>query len=266
MLWRSRVALAASIFAVIGAVWLVKLSPSYRECDANRKQDPAYHESANSQGERARRFVICEGAFFDANKEAITALATIAIAGFTLTLWLATTEQGRLTRESIDLGNREFAATHRPRIRVAYIKLFPLQPGHPASAELWAINIGDGHAQIIEIGADIFVRRIDTAGIAIFSATPTPYPGIPLIAPGEQVNLNIRGGTPRRVEEINGILGSPNINEPPWLQLCAVGTIHYLDANRTRRLTSFFRIYNPDRLRFMHAPDDDEYAEWEYEA
>jgi hypothetical protein len=128
MLKRPHVVIAGFIFAAIGALWLAKLSPSYRECDGNRKRDPAFHASANSQAERARRLVICEGAFFDANKEAITALATIAIAGFTLTRWLATTEQGRLTSESIDLGNREFAATHRPRIRVAYIKLFPLQP------------------------------------------------------------------------------------------------------------------------------------------
>jgi hypothetical protein len=120
--------------------------------------------------------------------------------------------------------------------------------------------------QITEIGADIFVRRIDMAGAANFSATPVPYPGIPLIAPGQEANINIRGGMPRRTEEIDGIHGHPNVNEPPWLQLCAVSTIHYLDANHTHRLTSFFRIYNPNRLRFMHAPDDDEYAEWEYEA
>jgi hypothetical protein len=128
------------------------------------------------------------------------------------------------------------------------------------------LTLATAMLQITEIGADIFVRRIDMAGAANFSATPVPYPGIPLIAPGQEANINIRGGMPRRTEEIDGIHGHPNVNEPPWLQLCAVSTIHYLDANHTHRLTSFFRIYNPNRLRFMHAPDDDEYAEWEYEA
>lgn len=68
-----------------------------------------------------------------------------------------------------------------------------------------------------------------------------------------------------RQEIINGIRGSPKIEERAWLDLCVVGTLHYLDANRTRRLTSFFRLYSPCRLRFMRAPDEDEYAEWEYE-
>ena len=65
-------------------------------------------------------FFVCEGAFIDENNGTLTALATIAIAAFTLTLWRATTEQGRLTRDAIELGTKEFVATHRPKLRLRY--------------------------------------------------------------------------------------------------------------------------------------------------
>jgi hypothetical protein len=269
---RALLAWACFTLALAAFAWIGTLSPSYQKCATQ-------HESRNGQnkksdlhdpvtkGSRVPLFLLCEGAFIDENNGTLTALATIAIAAFTLTLWRATTEQGRLTKESIDLGNREFAATHRPRIRVAYIKINQLEAGQHPAGEIWAINIGDGDAEITELGVDIFWRRIDMAGTGMFRATPGLSPFGPLmIAPGQQVNIGIKGGQTLRQEIINGIRGSPNIEERPWLHLCVVGTIHYLDANRTHRLTSFFRIYNPDRLRFMRAPDDDEYAEWEYEA
>src|SRR5947207_8215761 len=71
------------VVGVLGALWLAKLSPSYKQCDAHEKQYAATEKARNSQEERARRFVICEGAFVDANREAITAAATVAIAAFT---------------------------------------------------------------------------------------------------------------------------------------------------------------------------------------
>ena len=68
---------------------------------------------------------------------------------------------------------------------------------------------------------------------------------------------------------IDGIHGGQAGEVEIWqrtIELCAVGTIHYLDQNGTRRITSFFRIYDANRMRFMRAPEDDEYAEWDYEA
>jgi hypothetical protein len=46
----------------------------------------------------------------------VTAVSTLAIAWFTSTLWQATTQQAKLPREAIELGNKEFIATHRPRL------------------------------------------------------------------------------------------------------------------------------------------------------
>src|SRR6185312_6761405 len=96
-LLRSALAIALIVCAIGAALWAAKLSHSYQECDASYKHGYAYPENANSQQERARRFIVCEGAFFDANKEAITAGATIAIAVFTLVLWLATGRQAEIS-------------------------------------------------------------------------------------------------------------------------------------------------------------------------
>jgi hypothetical protein len=47
----------------------------------------------------------------------LTAIATIAIAAFTLTLWRATTKQAELTREAVALGRTRFVL-RRPLIAV----------------------------------------------------------------------------------------------------------------------------------------------------
>src|SRR5208282_16065 len=55
------------------------------------------------------------------NSNTFTAGATAVIALFTIVLVLVTNRQARLTRESIELANKEFNTTHRPRIRVRAI-------------------------------------------------------------------------------------------------------------------------------------------------
>ena len=105
--------------ASVGGLWLAKISPSYQDCDAYYKQGSAYEESPNSQKERVRRFVRCEGKFFDANKEAIAAGATTVIAWFTLALWLATRRQAQLTRIAVEAAKT--SADALPNIERAYL-------------------------------------------------------------------------------------------------------------------------------------------------
>jgi hypothetical protein len=178
--------------------------------------------------------------------------------------------QADITEKQHGLARHQFFVLHRPRIRIAYIKIGPLQAGLHPTAEIWAINVGDSDAQIVEMGADIFPRRIGVAGLAIIGAAATPYPDVSRVPPGQQATLQVRGGLPLTQQTIDGIHGKPvpgvAIGVVRTTELCAVGTLHYLDNNGTRRFTSFFRIYNPARLRFMRARKNDEYAEWDYEA
>jgi len=50
----------------------------------------------------------CSGEFVEANSAAITALAAILVAAFTVTLWIATGRQASLTRQAVMAGKRAF--------------------------------------------------------------------------------------------------------------------------------------------------------------
>jgi hypothetical protein len=78
-------------------------APSFIEC-LNRDGQSA----AASVGTVASAYVSCTGIFVDANSQGITALATLVIAAFTATLWLATSRQARLTREAFVADKRAF--------------------------------------------------------------------------------------------------------------------------------------------------------------
>jgi hypothetical protein len=90
---------------------------------------------------------------------AITALATLVIAGFTGTLWKATSQQARLTRKAIELANKEFVSTNRPRIRVRRVILKGtaarygaehLSHGNDVAIGITLFNVGGTIAHIVD--------------------------------------------------------------------------------------------------------------------
>jgi hypothetical protein len=83
-------------------IFVATLTPSYHQCTKEREQAYSEQEQSSSEKNSVVRFVLCEGAAIDANSALLTAVATIFVAAFTLTLWRATSEQGRLTRKAID--------------------------------------------------------------------------------------------------------------------------------------------------------------------
>src|SRR5271154_3981891 len=100
MLTRNKKLVAAGIAALFAASWLI---PVYGEiCSkdeyTNQKDCASYHIST---------VILWHiGEFLNYYGGAITAVATAAIGLFTYTLYKATTEQARLTREGIELGNK----------------------------------------------------------------------------------------------------------------------------------------------------------------
>lgn len=112
---RGRTFLAWSGFASTLAIllWLGSITPSFEKCVAEHEKGRDQSITAQSHEvvsirffPRVGIFFRCQGVVIDENGATLTALATIAIAGFTLTLWLATTEQGRLTQQAIRLSDR----------------------------------------------------------------------------------------------------------------------------------------------------------------
>src|SRR5450631_3814823 len=76
-------------------------SPSFQQCVAasgNSDETNAKKEKDSAGGSAIYNYVRCTGQFLDESEGTITAIATIVIAAFTCTLWIATSKQGELTR------------------------------------------------------------------------------------------------------------------------------------------------------------------------
>ena len=90
--------------------------------------------------------------FLQAYNAAITALATVAIGVFTYFLVRVTNRQARLTRKAIELGTKEFVATHRPKIRIRYIEGPPVTNAipTPTASIVAAEGAATGHQAAVE--------------------------------------------------------------------------------------------------------------------
>lgn len=190
----------------------------------------------------------------------VTACATAAIAWFTIRLAQATTIQAALTRAAVDLGNKEFIATHRPRLRFRRAFNVRLVHGQRAQASLEIANVGDTDATIIAVGIDIFFRIHDPARPDHFSAVPQPWKGMALVKAGQEMRAEINGGAALTGADLAEIL-DPEVEG----DLCLLGVVNYRDNNGTLRSTAFFRVYSDSGKRFVRASDTDEYADLEYE-
>jgi hypothetical protein len=187
---------------------------------------------------------------------AITATATIAIAFFTETLWRATTQQGELTRESINLARAEFVSTHRPKIRVRkFVLRYSTQGAPTVTVKYEIINIGNTKATTLL--NDVTIR---------FSPIGTDKP----IEVTQSVTLSkeMPGGEWCEV----ALYFRPNITKEalvecltsPEDRIIVTGFSHYQDDNGITRRTGFYRIWDPTnggRLRHAKPIDPD----YEYE-
>jgi hypothetical protein len=112
-----------ALVTVVSA-WLLYVavgSTSFQICVADKENKQPEQASEKHSSEvlhslivNARVKTYCACVFLYDRRDAITAIATAFIALFTLTLWRATTEQGRLTTKAIELTRKEFIATRRP--------------------------------------------------------------------------------------------------------------------------------------------------------
>lgn len=86
------------------------VSPVFQDCVDQQKRH--HEENAAdyypSTFDILRAYAVCSGDFVNRNGTGISALATIVIAAFTITLWIASREQARLTREALIAANRAF--------------------------------------------------------------------------------------------------------------------------------------------------------------
>jgi hypothetical protein len=191
----------------------------------------------------------------------ISAIATIAIAAFTLTLWRATTKQAELTREAVALGNKEFIATHRPKLILRDAFSLISDPLESRIAVFYTIaNIGASVCWITECHLGLDFRQ--TAGYPVFTMTPdmcfpSSAPYIGRIEAGEHKRLTFIDPVQVWDHERRRIYGGT-------LGLHFAGRITYIDSpgSNVRRQIAFRRKYNPLDQRFHRIWEDD--SEHEY--
>jgi len=100
-----QIAFLLAIFVVLCALFVVgerTFSTSFQQCIATAEENPS------ALGVTVDSYVRCTGRFVKTYEAAITALATIVIAAFTGTLWIATSRQAELTREALIADKRAF--------------------------------------------------------------------------------------------------------------------------------------------------------------
>jgi hypothetical protein len=192
--------------------------------------------------------------FLQTYNGAVTAAATVFIAVFTIVLAIVSRRQARLTRASIDLANKEFIASHRPRIRVRRITPIGglLLPNTQLNFLVEAANIGDTKATVVEVGMDVYV-----AGEP-FNAVPRPYPNFPPLIAGKEVRMTIT--TLRALSEAQ--IDAIEVGTSEWRLL---GIINYADDNGVMRSTSLARVYNRAMGRFIPVTEHDPDADREFE-
>jgi len=197
------------------------------------------------------------GKALDAAGVVITALATAAIAGFTYVLYRATKRQAELTQASIDLGNREFISTHRPKLRVRNVIVRQIRVGVPFHVQYQISNIGNTNATLIFAEARI---EVPAPSQSMFQDEDAPPPGQHLDARAWQGSSLIPpGGRVIRGFDMN-LAYSPRYARE---EIVIRGEVRYRDGSGIERVTMFER-FNPDggtRFRRGHAEDPD--AEYE---
>lgn len=151
-------------------------SPSFQVCistDKNADKSSTSKKEPSSFGVTVTQYVRCTGRFIDSHGVGITALASIIIAAFTGTLWVATSRQATLTKIAAEAAKQ--SADALPAIERCYVFLrvtnsnIQLKPidtpatWSPNISSLWVrftfINYGRTPAIIQEI--KVGIRRMD---------------------------------------------------------------------------------------------------------
>lgn len=190
--------------------------------------------------------------------EAIVALATIAVAVFTWTLYQATTEQGRLTEKSIRLARDEFLASHRPKIIIHTLE-------HPADAEGVGVEKIAAYVTAFNKGRTATTEALISA--AIVSSFGDPAPGIPLqlietkgvTNPGTPISFRVDSAFDAQMEGMSDLDTVLERRPRARSGIFCIGVIAYTDARGAYRQTGFCRRWS--NYEWERVPDSSyEYA------
>jgi hypothetical protein len=252
MLRSASIFFAACVFFLSVFVWAEnEFAHSFQSCVAKtRGQESSEH--SNKQGYAVtvivRTQIDCSFRFIDQHNGFFAALAAMAVAAFTFTLWISTSKQARLTGDSINLARQEFIATHRPHIIVYGFDDQPVggSDNAPYQVQFRYVNKGNTRAYVTEIGSALVSPKLpsDFTDFKVKKFNP------PL-----EVKSGFHGFklTEDSVDYLKILFSDQDA-------LFCIGYIIYRDDNDTSRQTGFCRRYDPASSRWLKVEDE----EYEY--
>jgi hypothetical protein len=181
-----------------------------------------------------------------------TGLATIALFAATVALWWS-------TRGTLKHLQREFDATHRPRLIVRSVSLEPVarrRPGDPDNVRQLGHDI---HYQVVNVG-DTRATITHSSTVERFLVKPQAWtPGNDLYEPNLTEAITLDSGETWIVKADADLLYQ-SLDAPALRQQSAffLGYIEYIDPANVKRRTSFLRVFNPQSDQF-YAPENKEY-------
>jgi hypothetical protein len=181
----------------------------------------------------------------------VLAFATVGLGAATVGLY-------RTGEKQIDLVNKTFIATHRPRIVVRHVQGPFRTPEDRLLAWITFANIGPTEATIVAIGYDLGLWR-DGHWIATgIDAEPKPIDPLSLPSGGRhtvEVVAKEADGDDALDNDIAFLWRLWNqpavVREGPSPELCVVGEVRYRDGNGIIRHTGFWRVFDSQRRRWI---------------
>jgi hypothetical protein len=177
-----------------------------------------------------------------------TALFTGVLAVSTIGLWM-------VTRRSLDHTEKEFIATHRPKLRVRRVEgVIEDGDGHEVCF-VTVTNVGDSETFIEAVGHDLARRRSGIKG----RAHQWIDPGLNASAwPIKPIRMGIGDRHVFDVRAARVITDADRYADAAGTQdICAVGEIRYRDRFGAYRETGFFRVYDPQSKSFIPIPEEE---------
>jgi len=235
---------AVFVLAVIAAElsWFLFVGPAHHSADAAAQQTDQdnlpWWDSA---------------AAWTAIFTCILTASTIGLWGQTKRLAEGAADQSKQMAKSLALAQREYDATHRPRIKLRNIGYPPIRRNVPVTFRITIANAGDNDATIVAVA--IGVNRNTETGIF----------AVPLSPPHDEKKITLKGGQLHTfyrdaVENSESTVWSGVLADMDTLTV--FGEITYSDKNNIVRRTGFGRTWDKNLRAFRRSQT---YADFEYE-
>jgi hypothetical protein len=173
------------------------------------------------------------------------------------------------TRKSVELANREFVSSHRPKVILRRASLY-IDAGDdmgadtsPNSGVAYVVaNVGDTDATVVESNATVHVFKVrdkSEMGEVVFSAD-LPFSNEasaitnPMLTPGVAYTFVAHAPDNNVIRDKWGARAG-------YAKIVFLGYVIYEDANGVRRRTQFCREYEPTSERFIVADSEHDYAD-----